>query len=310
VALPGAASATAIELPLAGGRADATLTLRPLLSGVMRSPRGWFERESGPLAGLKAIGVGVPSDDIIDVPVVAFLLEHPSAGLVLVDTGFHRSIAAGPARERARNLGPVGRVMARSSAVHMDPEQTVAAQLGALGIKPADIELIVMTHLHFDHASALCDFPRATVLVARREWEAVWAPAPFLHGYVRAQLDPGPSYRTFEFAAATPGADGPLEQTADVFGDGSLTLAFTPGHSHGHISLVAQLAGRQALITGDAIYTMPTLRDGARPWRCEDGAAFERSVAQLAQWDRDNPGALVIPGHDMQAWRQLEELYS
>ena len=38
--------------------------------------------------------------------------------------------------------------------------------------------------------------------------------------------------------------------------------------------------------------------------------AFERSVAQLAQWDRDNPGALVIPGHDMQAWGQLEELYS
>jgi N-acyl homoserine lactone hydrolase len=276
----------------------------------MRSPRGWFERAPGPLAGLKAIGVGVAADDLIDVPVVAFLLEHPSTGLVLVDTGFQRAIAAGTSRERARNLGPVGRVMARPSIVRMEPEQAVAAQLSMLGIKAEDVGLIVMTHLHFDHASALCDFPRATVLVARREWQAAWAPAPFLHGYVRAQFDAAPSYRTFEFPAAMPGSAGPLEQTTDLFGDGSLTLVFTPGHTHGHISLVARLGTRPALIAGDAMYTMRTLRDGARPWRCEDAAAFEHTVAQLAQWDRDNPDALVIPGHDMEAWGRLEDLYS
>jgi hypothetical protein len=64
----------------ASGRADATLTLRPLLSGVMRSRRGWFEREPGPLGGLKAIGVGVTANDIVDVPIVAFLLEHRARG--------------------------------------------------------------------------------------------------------------------------------------------------------------------------------------------------------------------------------------
>jgi glyoxylase-like metal-dependent hydrolase (beta-lactamase superfamily II) len=228
-----------------------------------------------------------------------------------VDTGFHRSIAAGPARERARNLGPVARVMARRSAVRMEPEQAIAAQLAALGIEPGDVRLIVMTHLHFDHASALCDFPHATVLTTRAEWESAWARAPFQHRYQRAQLDARPSYRTFEFgpAAANPDAAGPLERTADVFGDGSLTLAFTPGHTHGHLSLVLRLRERSALITGDAVYTMRTLREGARPWLTEDAAAFEHSVAQLAAWDRANPGALVIPGHDMEAWRELDELY-
>jgi glyoxylase-like metal-dependent hydrolase (beta-lactamase superfamily II) len=298
-------SAAPAELPLAGGQPGATLTLQPLLCAVMRGPRGWFERAPGRAAPLKALGIGVPADDMLDVPIVAFLLEHPTAGLVLVDTGFHRSVAEGSSRERSRNLGAVGRLMARG--MQMDPRQTVAAQLQERGIAAADLELIVMTHLHFDHASALCDFPSATVLVSRPEWDAARARNPFLHGYVPAQLDPRPTYRTFEFAS--PPAEGPLPYTVDLFGDGSLTLAFTPGHTLGHVSLILRLATQEALLTGDAVYTMATLREGARPWRSEDPSAFERSVQALAAWDRAHPNALVIPGHDMQAWRALADRY-
>lgn len=294
------------ELPLPGGRPDATLTLQPLLTAVMRGPRGWFERAPGRAAGLKAIGIGVPAHDMVDVPIVAFLLEHPGAGLVLVDTGFHRSIAEGPSRERSRNLGTVGRLMARGT--QMEPGQTVAAQLQARGIAPAEVGLIVMTHLHFDHASALCDFPSATVLVSRPEWDAARARNPFLHGYVPAQLDPRLSYCTFEFAS--PPEPGSPRHTIDLFGDGSLMLAFTPGHTLGHVSLIVRLAGREALLTGDAAYTMATLRDGARPWRSEDPNAFERSVQELAAWDAAHPDALVIPGHDMPAWESLQQRYS
>jgi glyoxylase-like metal-dependent hydrolase (beta-lactamase superfamily II) len=274
----------------------------------MRGPRGWFERARGRTAALKAIGIGVGADDMLDVPIVAFLLEHPRAGLVLVDTGFHRSVAEASSRERSRNLGAIGRLMARN--MQMTPHQTAAAQLAARGIDPADIELIVMTHLHFDHASALCDFPAATVLVSRPEWEAAGARNPFMHGYVPAQLDPRLSYRTYEFASEQARAQGPLERTLDLFGDGSITLVFTPGHTLGHTSLIVRLSGRDALLTGDAVYTLPTLRAGARPWRAEDPRAFEHSVGALAAWDREHPDALVIPGHDMAAWQRLEESYS
>jgi glyoxylase-like metal-dependent hydrolase (beta-lactamase superfamily II) len=283
------------------------VTLRPLLCAVMKGPRGWFERAEGPTAPLKALGIGVPAEELVDVPIVAFLLEHPGAGLVLVDTGFHRSVAAGPKRERSRNLGAIGRILARTTS--MRPEQAVAAQLRALGIEPADVGLVVMTHLHFDHASALSDFPGATVLLTRQEWQAALSRAPGMHGYVPAQLDPRLDYRTFEFAAAGQDADGAFAQSVDVFGDGSLTLAFTPGHTHGHLSLVVRLREREALLTGDAAYTMGTIREGARPWRSEDGRALERSIEQLAAWDRAHPEAVVIPGHDMEAWQRLEELY-
>jgi N-acyl homoserine lactone hydrolase len=306
VVVPASPCATPAELPRAGGRAGATITLRPLLCAEMRAPVAWFHRADGPTAALKALGIGAPSQQRLRVPIVAFLLEHPTAGLVLIDTGFHRSVAEGGG-EGARNLGPVGRLIARD--VHMRPDQTVAEQLRTHGHDPADVELVVMTHLHFDHASALCDFPDATVLVAEPEWDAARARGSFLRGYSTTQLDPRPSYRTVDFTA--PGADsrGPFAQTLDVFADGSLTLVATPGHSAGHLSVILRLGDREALIAGDAVYTMATLREGERPWRSEDPKAFEHSLKTIQAYDREHPDALIVPGHDMSAWEQLEALY-
>jgi len=299
--------ASPAQLPLPGGQEGATVTLRPLLSATMQGPIGWFERASGPTAALKAIGVGVPASDMIDVPIVAFLLEHPSAGPVLVDTGFHRSVADRSSSERARNLGRVGRLLARTA--QMRPEQAVSAQLERLGVAPSDVRIVLMTHLHFDHASALCDFPAATVLVAAPEWAAATGRTPFLHGYSRAQLDRRPRYLTIDFSPGSAAPAGPFQATADVFGDGSVTLAFTPGHSLGHVSVILRLQAGEALLTGDAVYTMRTLTDGVRPWRCEDEDVFESSLGQIAAWRREHADALLIPGHDMRAWEGLQELY-
>ncbi len=289
------------EFPLPGGQSDAKLTLRPLLCAEISAPPNWFVRKPGPVETLKAFGVGVPANDLIPIPIPAYLLEHPSAGPVLVDTGMHESCIPGGGRERARNLGPIGRLMSRRLSV--TPEQTAAAQLRAHGLQPADIRLIVMTHLHYDHASALRDFPNATVLVDTREWAAAWARDALLNGYSKAQLDPRPRYRTIDFSASPSVASGPFERTIDVFGDGTLTLASTPGHTAGHLSLVARLDGHEALLAADAAYTMGTIRGEERPWLIHDRKAFEHSLRQIEAYDREHPDAIVIPGHDMAAWQ-------
>ncbi len=299
--------ATAAELPLSGGRADATVTLRPLLCAEMGAPPGWFHRAEGPTATLKALGIGVSAEEQIVVPIVAFLLEHPTAGPILIDTGFHRSIADGPRKERSRNLGAIGTIMARS--VRMRPDQTVVSQLRSLGVDPTDVGLVVMTHLHFDHASALSDFPAAEVLVSKPEWESATSRGSSLRGYVGAQIDPRPHYRTVDFDGPDVRPRGAFAKTIDLFADGSLTLAYTPGHSRGHLSVIARLADREALIAGDAIYTLQTLREGKRPWRSEDREAFERSIEAIAAYDREQPDAVIIPGHDMAAWEELAEVY-
>jgi N-acyl homoserine lactone hydrolase len=299
--------ATPAELPLPGGQAGASVTLQPLLCATMRGPSGWFHRTAGPTAALKALGVGVSAKQQIDVPIVAFLVEHPSAGPVLIDTGFHRSIAGGPKAERNANLGPIGRVMGRS--IQMRPEQTVAAQLKTRGIDPADV-CVVMTHMHFDHASALSEFPGATVVVSKPEWRAARRRGSSLRGYCAAQLDPRQSYRTVDFTTPPTAPRGAFAQTLDLFGDGSLTLASTPGHSDGHMSVILRLGAHEALIAGDAVYTMATLRDGERPWRVEDAVAFEHSIAAIQGYDREHPDALIVPGHDMEHWQMLESRYT
>lgn len=312
-----AIQATPIDLPLPGGREGASVVLHPLLCAEMLAPPAWFERQPGPWGTLRAFGVGVPQNELIRIPIVAFLVEHPAAGPILIDTGFQRVIVEGTAAERNRNLGPIGRLMGRN--IRMRAEQTAVEQLRARGIDPAAIQLVVMTHLHFDHASALCDFPDATVIVSAAEWRAARARGAALFGYPPAQLDPRPRYRTVDFSdpAARAGMDqppraraaGPFESTLDLLGDGSLVLASTPGHSAGHMSVIARLRDREALIAGDAIYTMATLRDGRRPWRSQDGRAFERSVRALQTWDREHPDALIVPGHDMAHWETLAARY-
>lgn len=293
-------SSAGAELPLAGGREGAALKLHPLLCARVGLPANYLHRGRGPMQALRALGVGVRARDLVEIPIPAYLLEHPSAGPVLVDTGMHGSLADGSGRERSRNLGPIGRVM--SARASMRPEQAAVEQLRTLGIDARDVELVVMTHLHFDHASALCDFPNATVLVDVREWRAAWARGGLLNGYSTAQLDPRPSYRTIDFTAGPVLSRGPFERTVDVFGDGSLTLCSTPGHTAGHMSLVVRVAQGEALLCADAAYTLATIRDGERPFLAHDRKEFEHSLRQIQAYDRENPGAPIFPGHDMDGW--------
>ena len=87
-------------LPLPGGQDGATVTLQPLLCGEMRGPAGWFEAEPGLAGALRALGVRVPKHELIRVPIVAFLIEHPTAGadpdrhgLSPCDRGWHAGAA-------------------------------------------------------------------------------------------------------------------------------------------------------------------------------------------------------------------------
>ena len=157
------AEAQPAELPLPGGREGATVKLYPLLSGQTTAPPAYLHRAAGRLGKLRAAGLGASRDDYDEVPVVAFLVEHPGAGPILIDTGMHPSVAVDP----KKNLGLVGaRVF---SGMKMEQSDAVAAQLRErFGIEQPDVRLVAMTHLHVDHASAMSDFPQATFVFTRR----------------------------------------------------------------------------------------------------------------------------------------------
>ncbi len=154
------------SLPLPGGKDGAAVKLHPLLCARMIGPPAMFHREEGRLAPLKAMGVRVPRDEWTEVPIVAFLAEHPTAGPVLIDTGFHPSVAVDP----KQGMGRLGGLIFKE--VRMETEDAVPGQLRRLGIDPTEVKTVVMTHLHSDHASGIAEFPGATFVLSSAEWEA------------------------------------------------------------------------------------------------------------------------------------------
>jgi N-acyl homoserine lactone hydrolase len=288
------------SLPLAGGREGAAVRLHPLLSAVCKGPPAWFHRERGRLAGMHAFGVRVPRAEWVTVPVVAFLVEHPGFGPFLIDTGFHPSVAVDP----KQNLGRLNAAFFKD--IEMEQSQAVSHQIRARGIEPGSVKLVVMTHLHVDHASAIAEFPAATYLMSRREWEAAIEPRGALRGYVRRQFDHAFDCRLVDFDSSAAGSFATFGRSFDVFGDGSVRLVSTPGHTFGHLSVVLRLGSREALVAGDAIYSTRTMRESVLPYRVVDEHLFRRSLREIQLYAEQTPDALIVPGHDMPAWRQVE----
>ena len=152
-------------------------------------------------------------------------LIHHAQGWLLWDTGVADAIAA----------MPEGQAPADPKATHWRRPKTLASELDGLGVKPADIKYVAVSHTHPDHVGNIKMFPQSTVLVQKAEYD--W-PTPF--------------GRTLQ-AVASPVTK--LEGDHDVFGDGSVTIIATPGHTPGHQSLLVKLPKTGALVlSGDAVH--------------------------------------------------------
>jgi glyoxylase-like metal-dependent hydrolase (beta-lactamase superfamily II) len=167
-----------------------------------------------------------------------------------------------------------------------------------------------MTHMHFDHTSGMSQFPGAMFVVTDAEWEAATGESrPLLHGYRPAHFDYAFDYRTISYGADSVSSYANFGRTFDLFGDGSVRLASTPGHSAGHQSVICRLRDRDLVIAGDAIYTIGQLEDAPEPPRPEDRHNWQRSMRELRQFARTYPQAVIIPGHDPEHWKTLEKRY-
>ena len=289
------------SLPLAGGRDGASVRLHPLLTSEWRSPPGFLARPSGPLK-LPRVFLG-SRKDWIWIPVPAFLIEHPSAGPILVDTGMHPTIAEDP----KENLGAFG---ARTYELRMSPDQALREQVKAHGVDPDAIKTVVMTHLHLDHASGVSEFPAATFVVDAKEWEAA-TKGGVLKGYHHNHFDHDYDWRLVDYEGDDVSSHETFGRSFDLFGDGSVRLLSTPGHTHGHQSVLLRLSGGEALLTGDATYTLAGLDAGTLPLIVADDHRYKRSQQEIRSYIEHTPNVqVVIPGHDAEAWPKLEPVYS
>jgi glyoxylase-like metal-dependent hydrolase (beta-lactamase superfamily II) len=167
---------------------------------------------------------GVNEGKPMDFVDTCYLIKH-SNGWFLWDTGIPDAVAAMP-----NGLAP-----ADPKAVTWKRPKTLAAQLEQIGVKPTDIKAMGVSHTHPDHIGNVEMFPQATLYVQKAEYD--WPGA-----------NKEPCFKPSH----------PVELLAgdkDVFGDGSLTILSTPGHTPGHQSLLVKLPKTGAVVlSGDAVH--------------------------------------------------------
>ena len=289
-----------IELPLPGGSEGATVRLHPIRTAEAMSPPGFLDRPSGRLGWPRALATR--RSKYVAIPVPAFLIEHPTAGPILVDTGFHPSVAEDP----KQNLG---RFTATINDLRMERSDALRAQVADRGVDPDAVALVIMTHLHYDHASGVSEWPAATFVVDQREWDAA-SGGGALKGYHPRQFDHAFDWRAIDYDDETVESFATFAHSVDLFGDGSIRLVATPGHTLGHQSVVVRLGGgREALLCGDAAYTLRTISEGQAPLMAADDHRFWRSLREIERYMEHTPTAVVIPGHDAETWATLESVY-
>ena len=188
-------------------------------------------------------------DALHGIPVHGFVIKHPRVGAILVDTG------VGWPTELVKEWRVVNRHAADALAEH--------------DLSPADVRIVVNTHLHFDHCGQNAVFKHAPFYVQRAELE-------------RARRDDKLTSEWFDFAGARfELVDGDAEVAAGV------RLVATPGHTVGHQRVGVDTDGGGELMIGDAAYTADIFRDrdeaDLTQWRGQysDRSAWSTSLGRL-----------------------------
>jgi glyoxylase-like metal-dependent hydrolase (beta-lactamase superfamily II) len=158
------------------------------------------------------------------------------------------------------------------------------------GFDPASIDLVVNSHLHFDHCAGNALLPNARIVVQKRE--------------VEAARTAGPPKEGFDPLTMLDGRDVlEVDGEHDLFGDGAAVLLPTYGHTAGHQSLKLACDGGDAVLAGDCCYFHRTLSDLKLPGFAHDRDEQLRSIARLKALA--DGGARIVAGHDPDQWAQL-----
>ena len=181
------------------------------------------------------------------------------------------------------------------TAPNVAPKVSLVDYLAKIDVKPEQIKYVGISHYHGDHTGQIASFPKATLLIGAREWDAISAPKPA----------EGVNFKPFESWIQGESKVEPQPIDKDVFGDGTVIFLRTPGHTPGHSSLLVKLAQMGSVIlSGDAVHFRENYDSDGVPMfnfdRAQTVASIER-IKKLASSQK----ATVIIQHDA---RDVEKL--
>lgn len=194
---------------------------------------GFLELDKGFLTAMSGVGTKV------NAPVTMHIIQHPR-GLIVFDTGVNVAVADGGCASYW------GAGLCSAFNHRQSRDEVIDRQLEKLGFKASDVKYVIYSHFHLDHAGNIKMFPKAKHVVQNAELKNAWWPEKFQRAaFVLKDFD---TTRDFDFLE--------LAGDFDLFGDGSVTVLDTKGHTQGHQSLMVKLPKTgYVILSGDAIYT-------------------------------------------------------
>jgi N-acyl homoserine lactone hydrolase len=175
------------------------------------------------------------------------------------------------------------------------PKVSLVDLLAKIDLKPEQIKYVGISHYHADHTGQVSSFPNATLLIGKGDWEAITSPKPA----------EGVNFKPFENWIKGEGKVEPVALDKDVFGDGTVIMLTTPGHTPGHHSLLVKLPQMgNVIITGDAAHFRENYDSDGVPSFNYDRSQTIASLERLKKIAA-NLNATVIIQHDA---RDVEKL--
>jgi glyoxylase-like metal-dependent hydrolase (beta-lactamase superfamily II) len=168
------------------------------------------------------------------------------------------------------------------------PKVSLTDQLAQLKITPDQVRYVGISHYHADHTSQLPSLPNATLLIGKGDWDAVNAPKPA----------PGVNAAAFTHWISGGGKAEPVTLDKDVFGDGTVVMLDTPGHTPGHHSLLVRMKEKgNVILTGDLSHFHENYDSNGVPSFNTDRAASLASLDRIKKMAA-NLRATVVIQHD------------
>jgi len=227
---------------------------------------------------LKASGMTTPKEEWIWLPVSVYLIEHPK-GLILVDTGWHRDMSPEGVYDKAAQIKSLGsRVLYNVNQGQIPLGEAVDEQLMSMGIKPAELDYVLLTHLDCDHANGLRAVKDAKhIIVAQEELDCARK-----NGFIRYKKKwwNGVDLQTIEWN----GTEGPAGKSFDLFGDGSIKMINIPGHCDGLCAIkITRQDGRYVLLFSDGGYATKSWKE-----MITNGVSLDKDMQRKSlQWIRE-----------------------
>ena len=244
-----------------------------------------------------------PRSERIELPCYCYLIEHPK-GLVLVDTGVGRAFSSAGVFDAKASAALIGKPLTAYLHPSVAPGESISEQLSSRGIKPPDLDLVLLTHLDADHVGGLHELHGAKRFLLPED-EYFWSCRTVYKLRQPRSLWMDMPLERFWYHGSPLGTN---RWAYDLFGDESVMLINLPGHTDGLCAVMLRNGGRFVLLASDAALCRENLETQTPPGFYFDRQLGKKALAYLSSLALERGCEGVLLSHDRHETRTMISL--